>query len=482
MDLQETNRIDTIFKIIVVALIVFFSIPPALCAENEDINQLIKDLKYHNNHYSRERAARRLGRIKDPRAVEPLIESLKDKNSKVRANVAEALGKLKDPRAVEPLIEGLKLTNDIFYENAAVKALANIDKPAMEQLIKALKDKTNNWTVRNASAKAIGIIGDPKGVELLIGMLKEEKILGCVEGLARTKNPLAVEPLIEELNYQNSSYFREKVAKALGWIADPRAVESLIKSLKDKNYEVRERAAEALGRIKDPRAVKPLIKTLKTRDPRVSFDPVTGKPKQGDSQLRSWAGWALSEIGKPSVKQLIGVLKKGDAFARKRAAEALGDIGDPVAIDPLINALKDKDDWVRYWAISALSTIGKPAIEPLFKVLKDRRNLLRKRAAKALSRIDGPQVVNTLNKAFEENEFPVIAGAHEYYIRRGEPGSEIKLVKALKLYGDTRMANNYLNCGNKELEEVAIKWANDHRYPITKTRVRKEGPTWDSER
>jgi HEAT repeat protein len=39
--------------------------------------------------------------------VEPLIAALKDENSDVRQAAAKALGKIGDPRAVEPLIAAL---------------------------------------------------------------------------------------------------------------------------------------------------------------------------------------------------------------------------------------------------------------------------------------------------------------------------------------------------------------------------------------
>jgi HEAT repeat protein len=48
-----------------------------------------------------EAAARSLGRLDDPRAVEPLIAALADKVT--RHEATRALGGLRDPRAIEPL-------------------------------------------------------------------------------------------------------------------------------------------------------------------------------------------------------------------------------------------------------------------------------------------------------------------------------------------------------------------------------------------
>ena len=52
-------------------------------------------------------SAEALGKIGDLRAVDPLLELLKDDHMGPRSNAAEALGELKDTRAVEPLISTL---------------------------------------------------------------------------------------------------------------------------------------------------------------------------------------------------------------------------------------------------------------------------------------------------------------------------------------------------------------------------------------
>lgn len=52
----------------------------------------------------RGRAALMLGKLGDPRAVEPLIRALDAPGFQTPINAAQALGQLGDPRAIEPLI------------------------------------------------------------------------------------------------------------------------------------------------------------------------------------------------------------------------------------------------------------------------------------------------------------------------------------------------------------------------------------------
>jgi HEAT repeat protein len=61
---------------------------------------------------------------------------------------------------------------------------------------------------------------------------------------------------------------RYKAAQALGKRADPRAVDPLLRCLKDEDWRVRQKAAWALGNIGDPRALQPLR--------RLSQDPSDG--------------------------------------------------------------------------------------------------------------------------------------------------------------------------------------------------------------
>src|SRR5208337_838172 len=65
----------------------------------DSVSQLIKQLKDKHPEV-RVHAAMELGRVQDPRVVEPLIGALQDKDSSVRGFAAMALGFSKDPRAV----------------------------------------------------------------------------------------------------------------------------------------------------------------------------------------------------------------------------------------------------------------------------------------------------------------------------------------------------------------------------------------------
>ena len=58
------------------------------------------------------KAAESLGRMRDPAAVEPLIDTLWDDDYRVRLKTAWALGQIGDTRAIPPLIRLYRMENE----------------------------------------------------------------------------------------------------------------------------------------------------------------------------------------------------------------------------------------------------------------------------------------------------------------------------------------------------------------------------------
>jgi len=121
------------------------------------VDPIIACLK-HPHQGVPERAARMLGRIGDPRALDALMAMLKEREgTRPAAAAALALGKIGDARAVEPLVAAL---SDILSETRAeaAAALGKIgDKRAMRALIRALSDDVG--AVREQAVEALDKMG-----------------------------------------------------------------------------------------------------------------------------------------------------------------------------------------------------------------------------------------------------------------------------------------------------------------------------------
>ncbi len=125
-----------------------------------------------------------------------------------------------------------------------------------------------------------------------------------------------------------------------------------------------------------------------------------------------------------SLSDLVQNLSAGDVRVRADAAERLGDLKDPVAVDPLIGALKDEDANVRAEAVDSLRRIGDPkAVDPLIRALQDEDASVRKNAAEALGKIGDKKAIDPLKKAQKEDASEDVRKAAEEARTRLEAGA-----------------------------------------------------------
>ena len=174
---------------------------------------------------------------------------------------------------------------------------------------------------------------------------------------------------------------RREAVITLGEMGDERCIEPLIRCLRDGDWQVREAAVDALAQIGSP-AVELLIRYLrdwdarkytlkalgKINDERV-LDPLISMLK--NDEFKDDATWALAELGKPAVAKLVEALDDRDEFVRKQSILALGEIKDSAAVDALIEKTKDPDWFTRLTAAASLEKIGdqrgREAVKPLLK-------------------------------------------------------------------------------------------------------------------
>jgi len=105
-------------------------------------------------------------------AVVPLIEALKDKEGAVRKFAAGLLGRLKDPRAIDPL--GMALY-DMHHDvgKASAEALLSFGVDSFEVLVEAL-DHPEMW-IRIHSVDVLPRVGEPRVALILLEMLKDHE-------------------------------------------------------------------------------------------------------------------------------------------------------------------------------------------------------------------------------------------------------------------------------------------------------------------
>ncbi len=284
---------------------------------------------------------------------------------------------------IEKLVEGL---NNLGNNMSVLLELIKYGKIAVKPLVTFLLSPPYLFSEpRCLAAEALGMIGS------------EEAVRGLIEVLHLCDLDL----LDPQVRFAEETV-RNQAARQLGILGDERAIEPLLKCLKENHSRG---AAEALATFREKRAIPYIIELLE------------------DDYGRETASKALLQFDKDVVVPLIETLvrRKCTPFKdetnpsvkrRAEAARLLGEIGDPRAIRPLLKRLEDEEWEVRLSSALSLVEIGTnydeiaKAIPELIAGLNDGDWYTRNLCTDALSELNSaalPYIENALNDRSIEN-------------------------------------------------------------------------------
>jgi len=249
-------------------------------------------------------AMRALVKIGDKRAVPTLMKilttSADDQDFLLNQKAALGLAEFRDPQSIPALTKGLFMTGrgtGIFQECRL--ALVRIGAPAVDPMIALLQEK--NPDIQEMASKLkfeepppVGTPGVvPHKAAIILGDLRAKK---------------AVPALAARLKQKARGDEHRSALIALGYIATPQAVETILVALKDPKVDPAERAsaADALYLSGDRRAVPTLLDIAKTGY------VMTGGQKASD--LRASSAIALARIaGKETYEPFKALTEKETA-------------------------------------------------------------------------------------------------------------------------------------------------------------------------
>ena len=419
------------------------------------VEPLINALNGDNDEIRIE-AAKILGQIGDTNAIEaikemgfpaiePLITAVNDENEPHRQHIILTLSKLENEEATQAIIS--VATDTIHYDISAYaqSTLVEMGASAVEPLIRALRD--DNKFVRYCAMEVIPKIGMP-AYEAIVHMGSEGTALMV----------FVIEDDAARSNLSNRIDWPEHVLSLIG----VPAVDSLIALLKNESDQVRGSVVYALGEINDERAIEPLIQVLKDEESWVRSCTVQTLGKFDDTRI---------------IEPLISVFNDQDWEVYGSAKEILTRIGIP-AVEALLTASIGEDRQTCSVAEDCLASMGEPIVSILISHLNDEIPQKRWEASAILGKMNSLQL-DIFSDAIFESKLDVIANAYLYYIVKGFEDSEPLLIKALNAYGNVEMAEDFLNCGNANLNEAAVKWANKHGYQIVGDTTNSYYHAWD---
>jgi len=366
-----------------------------------DMGAKMEELLVHADPLIRESAVRIAGYFGYERCIRLLLERAGDAEENVRRSAVEHLAYL-DHAEVLPVLCRTVRKDTPRVRAAAAKALADFESPeARNALLAALSD-SDSW-VRYFAARSVGKQRCTEAMEALSRLVKEDK----------------------------AAHVRIAAVKALGMIGDPEAVSVLMDVADSPEEDLAVTALSALGRMEDAKAREKLLKTLRSSSAALRLGAVKGLGQRCDESVINTLQWvaaaeeeeevalasieALAAAGTPeAVSSLIDLTL--ESSRREAAVEALSGLGDeqlaamaagfsahqtearlavidvllrmkrPAATEILTQALGDREEKVRIRAIQALARLGsRRAEKDLYRMVsKDSSPEVRREARKAL--------------------------------------------------------------------------------------------------
>ncbi len=348
---------------------------------------------------------RALGRIGDPRAVVPMVSRLQDQSSDVRRETARALGQLGDKRAAATLMLALQ-DKSVAVRVQALDALGRLRAEESVAAIAALLSATGEslagadlarGPMQDAALRALGRIGTPEAVEILIGALAQEGPLPLGSGVGGpgVRAPVreaialagaaAVPPLLAKLTASPSQGLASAIALTLARVGATASVAPIIDATRRGTVAL-DQGLLALGALGDKSALPFVLEKIDAGDSRIR-QVVVGvasellEPSDADGRavdivearvldLRTPVGERIALVkllgrtGSPRALPILLELKKSKPSSLRVAViRALGSLGsaEKAVDDVLLDALEETSEGVRTAAAEALADVGRDA-------------------------------------------------------------------------------------------------------------------------
>ena len=281
--------------------------------------------------YVRNEAVRTLGRIGDPKAVDPLLSYFRSTWDSAAQQALWDMRELLSARQLEQVVvPPLEASGDrrppqqvlaFAIERAGDLRIDDAVDP-LEELFEA------NKGLQNRIVYNLGRIGDRSATKLLRGLLDsaaEPRLLNNVT-FALKRLGEDVTPFLRDALADRRVYIRFNAAFVAGDLAEARLVPELEKALTDPNDYVRSEAAVALGKIKAPTSVGPLEEASRDENAVVRRDAIL----------------ALAEIDYPKYRERVveELLTSEEPVVQEKAGRFLAQRGDPEIVADVLGALE----------------------------------------------------------------------------------------------------------------------------------------------
>jgi HEAT repeat protein len=342
-----------------------------------------------------------------------------------RSQVVQAMGGTRDERALQPLLDALRDHQAEVRQTAAMTLMRMQDERAAVAIHPLLENEGTRW----AAVIALLQIGDPRSNDLLAKQLDrlpphlQKMVAGSLLQQGDERGRSALKKLLKGADEFEQTSLHRMMAQA----GDRDATQALLSQLKPQTLgasRASRDAAEALGRVRDVSTLPALAQAVLELQEDESF----------------YAAQAIANMRDPKgTDQGIALLRHKYSTLRVWGARILGWAKDPRGTDALVAALQDEDAAVRQHVSRALIAIGdRRSLNAVIPMLQDPDPLVRRYTAEALGRTRDPKIIAALFAGLDDKEWNVRASCAAALLRTGDAGTIKRLVLlAQKDQGDS---------------------------------------------
>lgn len=255
------------------------------------------------------------------------------------------------------------------------EAIVAIGRDAVVPLIARLAEGDRN--AKHAAVSLLGTLGDRRAVPALIAVLDgadAELAAAAAAALARLGDAAALDPLLE-LFAHPQAIVRQAALGAVNSLGADGTRARILARLGNEDARVRASVIRVAGYFGFGECVPAIFRAL--------ADP--------DEDVRRAAIEQLPVVDDPAaVPRLVEALRTDTPRNRAAAAHALRDMSGHEVTGPLLEALEDRDPWVRYFVAGSVGGLrvlhAVPALSQMARV--DEAPYVRIAAIQALAAID----------------------------------------------------------------------------------------------
>jgi HEAT repeat protein len=386
-------------------------------------------------------AAKSLVQLKAYITVPKMFRLLDDKNISVRAETEQLLDKLISPETILYYTESILRNKSANVRRYCAKALGMMGDPStVPVLLEALKDKKKQ--VSDEAFKSLDTLMNDSAVFSLCLALDEKNIkirTYIVNALEKLHNPWAVPSLLNSIGKEKNEILREIIHKTVVEICDTSVMDFFAVGLKRKNRHIRRCSAESIGKLKSVKLLPYLMEayesekynTLKLAMLTAMRDignklilPTLHRTlvKEKDIDIKTAIIVILEDFAdRSSIPALLECLKVGDELLTMGTEDLLDKLSDERSLKYFKPALRDKNIVVRVYAMKVIKKypVGGVLSLAMFAA-RDKDPLIRREAVEILGIIGDKIALDELVLRLDD----------------GEEDVRVKTINSLRQLGD----------------------------------------------